>query len=173
MQTKAMPGTGTQAAIEISLADEAATRRLAAAVAAVARAGDVIALSGPLGAGKTSFARGFVDALGATEEVPSPTFTLVQTYALAPAAVWHFDLYRLERPTDAYELGIEDAFDSGISLIEWPARLGALLPADRLDVALDFAAGEGTGRIGRLIGHGAWHARLAAVMASWAAAGDG
>jgi tRNA threonylcarbamoyladenosine biosynthesis protein TsaE len=114
-----------------------------------------------------------VHALGGTEEVPSPTFTLVQTYALAPAPVWHFDLYRLEAPEQAWELGVEDAFESGISLIEWPERLGALLPDERLDIHLDFAGGTETGRIARLAGHGGWRRRLAALAADWDARGDG
>jgi tRNA threonylcarbamoyladenosine biosynthesis protein TsaE len=122
--------------IAIDLSDEAATEALAARLAAVARPGDVIALKGELGAGKTSFARAFIRALGGIGEVPSPTFTLVQVYELGPATVWHFDGYRLRDPEEASELGIEDAFADGISLIEWPERFGALLPACRLEVAL-------------------------------------
>ncbi len=122
----------------IDLPSEAATAALAAAIARRAHAGDVIALKGELGTGKTSFARAFIRARGGSEEVPSPTFTLVQLYELDPA-IWHFDLYRLERPEEAWELGIEDAFTSGISLIEWPERLGPLLPARRLEIVLDFA----------------------------------
>jgi tRNA threonylcarbamoyladenosine biosynthesis protein TsaE len=129
-------------AFELALADLAATERLAGQLAARARAGDVIALTGGLGMGKTSFARAFIHARpggASVSEVPSPTFTLVQVYELPEAAVWHFDLYRLARDEDAYELGIEEAFATAISLIEWPERLGALLPADRLDV--EFSAG--------------------------------
>jgi tRNA threonylcarbamoyladenosine biosynthesis protein TsaE len=148
----------TRAAVERALADEAATARLAAEVAARARAGDVIALAGPLGAGKTAFARAFIRALGGTEEVPSPTFTLVQTYPLT-ATVWHFDLFRLEAPAEAWELGIEEAFADGISLIEWPERLGALLPEDRLEVILSFAE---PGRRARLVGRGSWAGRVPA-----------
>jgi ATPase, YjeE family len=123
-----------------SLADVIATEQLAATLAGLARVGDVFALEGDLGAGKTVFARAFIRARGCADaEVPSPTFTLVQVYA--PAAVGacpihHFDLYRLEAPEEAYELDIEDAFASAISLIEWPDRLGALLPADSLIVRL-------------------------------------
>jgi tRNA threonylcarbamoyladenosine biosynthesis protein TsaE len=122
----------------IELADERATARLAARVAGAARAGDTIALAGPLGSGKTTFARAFIRALGNDdEEVPSPTFTLVETYRFAGRPpVWHFDLYRLEAPDDVYELGIEEAWAEGISLIEWPERVAALLPAGRLDIAL-------------------------------------
>ncbi len=123
----------------LDLPDLAATAALAGAVAALARPGDVIALAGELGTGKTSFARAFIRARGGTDEVPSPTFTLVQEYALPSGVVCHFDLYRLERPADAYELGIEEAFAGAISLVEWPDRLGPLLPPDRLDVRLSFA----------------------------------
>ncbi len=148
-----------QAVVERVLADEAATARLAAEVAARARAGDVIALCGPLGAGKTAFARGFIRALGGTEEVPSPTFTLVQTYPLGAATVWHFDLFRLEAAAEAWELGIEEAFTGGISLIEWPERLAGLLPADRLEVILSITR---PGRRARLVGRGSWAGRLPA-----------
>jgi tRNA threonylcarbamoyladenosine biosynthesis protein TsaE len=96
----------------------------------------VIALTGELGAGKTSFARAFIRALGGIGEVPSPTFTLVQVYELETATVWHFDGYRLRDPEEAWELGIEDAFADGISLVEWPERFGTLLPTRRLEVAL-------------------------------------
>lgn len=126
----------------VKLPDERATSRLAARLADRARQGDVIALMGPLGSGKTSFARAFIDArCGSRQEVPSPTFTLVQVYAAsAGPPIWHFDLFRLAAPEEAWELGIEDAFAEGISLIEWPERMGPLLPAERLEVALAFAA---------------------------------
>src|SRR5260370_18927731 len=118
--------------IVIDLPDEAATASLAARLAALARPGDVIALKGELGAGKTTFARAFIGASGADEEVPSPTFTLVQLYQRGDATIWHFDCYRLRDPEEAWELGIEDAFHYGISLIEWPERLGALQPPQPL-----------------------------------------
>lgn len=121
------------------LPDLAATTELARKLARRARTGDVIGLGGELGLGKTTFARAFVNEIAAArrappEEVPSPTFTLVQAYEFTDVTVFHFDLYRLDRPEDAFELGIEDAFAAGISLIEWPQLLGALLPADRLDI---------------------------------------
>src|SRR5258708_24955199 len=97
--------------LEAALPDVAATAALAGRVAPLARRGDVVALSGALGSGKTTFARAFVAArAGRALEVPSPTFTLVQTYELPTGAIWHFDLYRLERPDDAIELGIDEAF---------------------------------------------------------------
>src|SRR4029077_12412323 len=123
----------------VDLPDDAATAAFAARISALAEIGDVIALKGDLGAGKTTFARAFIRARGGTEEVPSPTFTLVQIYVLGPAAIWHFDLYRLKSSDEAWELGIEDAFSEGISLIEWPERLGPLLPQHRLEITLLFA----------------------------------
>src|ERR1700745_860603 len=102
--------------IVVDLPDETATAALAARTAAVALPTDIIALKGELGAGKTSFARSFIRARGTEEEVPSPTFTLVQVYDVDPTAIWHFDLYRIRTPEDAWELGIEDAFVEGISL---------------------------------------------------------
>ena len=119
------------------LPDEAATAALAARIARLARPGDVIALKGELGAGKTSFARAFIRARGGRDEVvPSPTFTLAQAYDFPDVTIWHFDCFRLRDPEEAWELGIEDAFRDGISLIEWPERLGHLLPARRLEIAL-------------------------------------
>ncbi len=124
----------------LTLDGEEATAELAAEIASLAEDGDVIALSGELGTGKTTFARAFLREWGVQQEIPSPTFTLVQTYELEAGTIWHFDLYRLENPDDALELDIEDAFTEGISLIEWPEKLGAYLPWERLD--LRFAIGE-------------------------------
>jgi tRNA threonylcarbamoyladenosine biosynthesis protein TsaE len=143
----------------VELPDEAATAGLARRVAALARPGDVIALRGDLGAGKTLFARAFIGE----EDVPSPTFTLVQIYDRPMGRVWHFDLYRLKSPEEAVELDIEDAFAEGISLIEWPERLGTLLPRERLEVALDFGASP-TARRARLEGRGRWAQRLGEIQ---------
>ena len=131
------------------LADEAATASLARRLAQHARPGDVIALRGDLGSGKTSFARAFIGEA----DVPSPTFTLVQIYERPPGRIWHFDLYRLQHPEEAVELDIEDAFAEGISLIEWPERLGPLLPAERLDIHFAFGPTP-TVRCLRIMGHG-------------------
>jgi tRNA threonylcarbamoyladenosine biosynthesis protein TsaE len=131
----------------VDLPDEAATVRLGTRLAALARPGDVLLLTGTLGAGKSTLARAFIRALTSPgEEVPSPTFTLVQTYDGDRGELWHFDLYRLDRPDDAWELGIEDAFADGISLIEWPDRLGALVPRRRLDIRLEPGPAEGARR---------------------------
>ncbi len=121
----------------VTVADEAATGALARKVAHIARPRDVITLAGTLGAGKTAFARAFITAQGGGEEVPSPTFTLLQVYDAADGTIYHFDLYRLEAPEDAFEIGIEDAFAEGISLIEWPDRLGRYLPRERLDITIN------------------------------------
>jgi len=148
--------------LHLDLPDVHATAALAGEIAAVARPGDVIALAGDLGSGKTCFARAFINALPGgpgAEEVPSPTFTLVQCYDRVPAEVWHFDLYRLDRPEEAFELGIEEAFAEGITLIEWPERLGRILPAERLEIAFSFATDPGARRA-VLTGTGAWRGRL-------------
>ena len=120
----------------------------------------MIALKGELGSGKTYFARAFIGE----EEVPSPTFTLVQIYDRPQNRIWHFDLYRLEAPEQAIELGIEEAFASGISLIEWPERLGRLIPAERLEIALGFAAAP-EARDVVIVGTGRWAALLDALAA--------
>jgi tRNA threonylcarbamoyladenosine biosynthesis protein TsaE len=147
----------------IDLSDEAATAAFAARVSAVAAAGDIIALKGDLGAGKTTFARAFIRARGCEEEVPSPTFTLVQIYAVSPTAIWHFDLYRLDSPDEAWELGIEDAFVEGISLIEWPDRLGWLLPRHRLEITFLFGERPETRRAALDAGQD-WRRRLIGII---------
>ena len=148
------------------LASEADTKALAQRLSRAARAGDVIALYGDLGAGKTLFARAFINALPARggepleEEVPSPTFTLVQTYERQPCEVWHVDLYRLEDPEEAWELGLEEAFAEALCLIEWPERLGPLLPARALRVRLFQEGGE---RRVRFEAEADWRSRLEAL----------
>lgn len=145
------------------LPDLPATQRLGAAVARLLRAGDMVALYGELGAGKTTLARALITALGYGGEVPSPTFTLVQVYERAPAPVWHFDLYRVTRAAEIYELGFEEALAEGIALIEWPERLGGLLPPERLAIRFAFAGG-GAARRATLDGGGTWPARLRSLQ---------
>ena len=148
----------------VDLPDEAATAAFAARISELAEVGDVIALKGDLGCGKTSFARSFIRARGGAEEVPSPTFTLVQIYELTPAAIWHFDLYRIKSSEEAWELGIEDAFSEGISLIEWPERLGPLLPRRRLEI--EFLFGDRPDeRRARIDAGESWRQRLAGISA--------
>lgn len=145
--------------LDLSTLDD--TRLAARSLALQMRSGDVYSLSGDLGAGKTTFARYFLQALGVEEDVPSPTFTLVQTYTTPDSqTVWHFDLYRIETPEDAFELGIEDAFEEGVSLIEWPDRLGTYLPAERLDLDFSFAQAEGARQLTIRPLSAAWKNRL-------------
>lgn len=120
------------------LEDEAATRAAGAALARVGRAGDVVALAGPLGVGKTAFVRGFLQALGHVGEVPSPTFAIVQPYEEVEPPVWHVDLYRIEDPTELPELGLDSAAD-GVLLVEWPERAGEGAWPHALRLRLDFA----------------------------------
>ncbi len=143
----------------ITLPDEAATLALAARLATLARPGDAILLEGDLGSGKTSFARGFLAALGVSEEVPSPTFTLVQAYETAKGPVWHLDLFRVKRPEETLELGFEEARSEAILLLEWPDRLGPLRPSDALTVTLTITGP--TERSAAFSGAGDWPARLA------------
>lgn len=145
----------------IALPDAQATAVLGARLGARIAPGDVICLSGALGAGKTTLARGAIGAwTGQEEEAPSPTYTLVQTYEGPRGELWHVDLYRLNRPEDAWELGLEDAFATAATLIEWPERLEGQLPRDRLDIEL---APAGEGRRAALIAHGAWREKLATI----------
>lgn len=140
----------------VSLPDEQATARFGNALAARLRAGDVVALSGPLGAGKTTLARSIIANLTGRRETPSPTFSLVETYDAAEFPLFHFDLYRLEKAEDVWELGLEDALD-GVSLIEWPERIERLLPADVLAIRL---AMDGIERSALVRGSKSWENRL-------------
>ena len=147
----------TSRVLTIDLPDEAATAALGTRLGRVARRGDVIALIGDLGAGKTTLARGLIRELaGAETEAPSPTFTLVQTYAAPGLTIWHFDLYRLNHLAEVRELGLEEAVE-GLALIEWPERLGRDLPLARLEVRLSFS---GQGRIAQLADFADWSTRI-------------
>lgn len=127
----------------IETSSEAETKKFAIQCAENAKAGDIFLLNGPLGAGKSVFARGFIQHLaGAEIDVPSPTFTLVQIYDTAKASLWHFDLYRLEAPDEIYELGWEEALNNNILLIEWPERLGQLKPDTYKEIIIDPLANE-------------------------------
>ena len=145
----------------ILLADAEATTALGAAIAPMLKPGEAVLLYGPLGMGKSTLARGLIRALTTPDEdVPSPTFTLVQFYESEPP-VAHFDLYRLTRPEEALEIGLDEALDVGCVVIEWPERLGedlaAWLGPDRLSVTL---AEAGAGRVASVSGVGAWESKL-------------
>jgi tRNA threonylcarbamoyl adenosine modification protein YjeE len=152
------PTTSGDYSFTVALGDEEATRRLMVDIAAVLQPGDLVTLSGDLGAGKTTFARALIRHLGGDEtaEVPSPTFTLMQTYELPRFPVVHADLYRLAGPAELAELGLEDIAPAAVTLLEWPDRAAGLLRADRLDIALTLAPSHGpTFRHARITGHGA------------------
>jgi len=123
----------------IKATSEAETEAAAVRLADGVKAGDVVLLRGPLGSGKTVLARALIRALAADShlDVPSPTFTLVQTYETPRGAVWHFDLYRLEDTDEVYEVGWEEALSGGIVLVEWPERLGFLVPQKAIEVTIE------------------------------------
>jgi tRNA threonylcarbamoyl adenosine modification protein YjeE len=143
----------------ILLTDIAATETLAGGLAPLVGATDVIALHGDLGAGKTTFVRALLRVLGIEGEVPSPTYTLMQTYESAAFPVYHFDLYRLKKAEELEEIGFDDACADGLVLIEWPERAGTFMPKDRLD--LRFSFDERGGRQVSLLPQGRWKDRLA------------
>jgi tRNA threonylcarbamoyl adenosine modification protein YjeE len=126
---------------EILLPDLAAARAFGARLAGLLRPGDVVALSGPLGSGKSEIARAVIRARAGVEiEVPSPSFTLVQDYPLPGLTIRHVDLYRIEDPGELVELGLADGAGEEALLIEWPERAAGLLPPDRLEISI--AQGE-------------------------------
>lgn len=129
--------------LDVPLNREADTVTFARALGTLLRPGDVVCLWGDLGAGKSTLARALIQGqMGDDTDAPSPTFTLVQTYEAPDFDIWHFDLYRLEDPSEVLELGIEDAFAEAVSLIEWPDRLGPYMPLERLDVVISHGAGD-------------------------------
>ncbi len=151
----------------IALPDEQATGRLAVDIAAMLVPGDVITLSGDLGAGKTTFARALIRHLAGEDiDVPSPTFTLMQVYDLPRFPVVHADLYRVTAASELIEIGFDDASAGGVVMVEWPDRAAELLPADRLDIALAIDPDRGPGfREARITGHGAFAARAERMAA--------
>lgn len=153
---------------KLTLPDLAATQDFAQSFAPMLKTGDVVAFDGTLGAGKTELCRAIIHALGLADDVPSPTFNLVQVYDPTPEdqatpTIWHMDLYRLEQPEEVFELGIEEAFDTAASLIEWPSKMGPYLPAGFLTVRLEVAA-EKQQRQLSLLGDNLWQARLKGML---------
>ena len=128
----------------MKLGSEEETAAAGAALARAARRGDVITLSGPLGVGKTAFARGFLAGLGHHGEVPSPSFAIVQPYDELTLPVWHVDLYRIEQASELDELGLDSTADA-ILLVEWPERAGQCAWPEALQLSLEF--GQGSERI--------------------------
>ena len=128
--------------LTLSIANEAELLALGASLIPQLSAGQTVCLIGGLGAGKTTLVRGMIQSVLGDIDVPSPTYTLVQTYEMPEFELWHCDMYRLDRPEDGYELGLIDAFEEAVCLIEWPDKLGELIPDDamRIEIAFD---GEG------------------------------
>lgn len=158
---------GDDAFLSLALSDPAATVKLAEALAAQVVNPDMIALCGPLGAGKTVFARAFIGALGVVGNVPSPTFSLLQSYDTGgrdyPLKIHHFDFYRLDEAADVWNLGYEETLDDGIVIIEWADRFPRLLPPDRLRIDLRYGSKEDE-RKADLTGFGHWRDKWAAVV---------
>ena len=149
------------ASLDLLLPHLRATGNLATALAPLLQPGDVLTLEGRIGVGKTTFVRALLGALGCIEEVPSPTFNLLHTYELDTLTIWHFDLFRIERLPDVYELGIEEAFENGVSLIEWPKVMANLLPTERLE--MEFFHEKEHSRNVSLKGYGVWKQHLRKV----------
>ena len=142
--------TKAQPTLTLPLPTDADTAALGVRLARLARPGDCILLAGPIGAGKSHLARAFIrERLGREEEVPSPSFTLVQVYDAGGVEIWHADLYRLTHPDEVWELGLDEAFSQAICLVEWPDRLGRHIPPGALHLQLALA---GEGRIAHLSG---------------------
>jgi tRNA threonylcarbamoyladenosine biosynthesis protein TsaE len=152
--------------LTLPLADAEATTRLGHWFAAHLKPGDVLLLAGQIGAGKTHFARSLIQKrladAGLHEDVPSPTFTLVQTYDDDLAEIWHADLYRLTHPDEAAELGLDEAFETAICLIEWPDRLGDLTPKSALRLEFTLSQG-GYARDLVVSGPASWAERIKAL----------
>ena len=163
-----MLATNFSASFNASLSDEAATRGLAVDLAGILEPGDLVTLSGDLGAGKTAFARALIRHLAGSEhlEVASPSFNLMQSYELPRFPVVHGDLYRLSSASDLIELGFEDLPTNAVTLLEWPDRAAGLLPSDRFDVSLALSASHGDSfRHARVSGYGRCALRVERIAA--------
>jgi tRNA threonylcarbamoyladenosine biosynthesis protein TsaE len=143
------------------------THALAARIAELAVAGDLVVLQGELGAGKTAFVKGLVAALGSTDPVTSPTFTIAQRYTGGRLTVHHLDAYRLSGPEEAADLALDELLDDdAVTVIEWGDRLRGILPIDRLEIAFAFGEGDDDRTLDLAAGGPGWTARLAQLDAS-------
>lgn len=124
--------------MEWTISSEHDLDQITKALAPLLSVGDIVALNGTLGVGKTAFVRALIRYLTHKKlEVPSPTFTLLQTYDTPDFTLYHFDFYRLKTPEEAYEVGIEDAFSDGVSMIEWPSKIKNLLPPKHKSISFE------------------------------------
>lgn len=149
------------ATLTIPIPSPEATSRLAIRIGALLQPGDALLLSGDIGAGKTHFARALIQSLQDTpEDVPSPTFTLVQTYDTMKGELWHSDLYRLTHPDEVVELGLLEAFETAICLVEWPDRLDDLAPGSALSLTFAMGASEEARNLAISYSDPSWTSRL-------------
>ncbi len=153
---------------EFIVDDLSKSQILASRLATLLKTGDILTFEGNLGAGKTEFCRAIIHAVGYLEDVPSPTFNLVQVYEpdivdADKPAIWHMDLYRLEKPEEIFELGIEEGFDTAITLIEWPDRMGRYLPQGSLEIKMVMGDAEGARKI-TFSGSEYWKKRLEGLV---------
>ncbi|MEQ1867013.1 MAG: tRNA (adenosine(37)-N6)-threonylcarbamoyltransferase complex ATPase subunit type 1 TsaE [Micropepsaceae bacterium] len=159
MLARAMTSSDLNFLTVLDLTSEAETEALGRRIADALRPGDMVALYGGLGAGKTALARSIVRRFLPQEDVPSPTFTLVQTYETPAFAIWHVDLYRLKDKSELTELGLDEAMDAGVLLVEWPERMAELLPRDRLDIMFEMTD-DAAHRVAKVVARGSWVARV-------------
>jgi tRNA threonylcarbamoyladenosine biosynthesis protein TsaE len=156
---------------EIVFPNESRTADFARGLAPLLGAGDTLLLSGPIGAGKSHFARSLIHRLlqdaGVDEDIPSPTFTLIQTYRAGDLEIWHSDLYRLTDPQEVIELGLDEAFDSALCLVEWPERLEGLAPAGALGMRFASGGTVDSRRVTFASNDPAWIVRLGPYLAQW------
>ena len=162
-----------EAMLRLTLQTASAPADVAGVLARIARPRDVIGLGGKLGTGKTAFARAFINARAEQAghgpmEVPSPTYTLVQSYDIGGTEIFHFDLYRLDSAHDALELGIEDALADGMVLIEWPERLGPLVPGRTLHMTFTQGANAGARQLEMDVPED-WRERIGGRLEHWRA----